>query len=111
VFRFEYYYLLKNGTVQITPWDTSVHTNASGMQDVTAISVVIAAIDPMSRTLLSNAQIVTLAGRMNDFVTTMGPGGLAAQWQSALDGTTDIPRPAITGVRIYQRYFYLSPTK
>jgi prepilin-type N-terminal cleavage/methylation domain-containing protein len=111
VFRFEYYYLLKNGTLSITPWDTGAgHTTVSGMRDVTAIAVAVAAIDPKSRTLLSDAQVVTLAGGMSDFVTTMGPGGLAAQWQAALNAITGMPRPAITGIRIYQRYFYLSPT-
>jgi len=39
VFRFEYYYLLKNGNLSDTPWDTSAgHTSVSGMQDVAAIS-------------------------------------------------------------------------
>ena len=110
VFRFEYYYLLKNGTLSTTPWDIGVgHTSPAGMQDVTAIAVVICVIDPKSRALLSDAQVVTLGGRMNDFVTTMGAGGLAAQWQTALDATTDMPRPAISSVRIYQRCFYLSP--
>jgi hypothetical protein len=129
VFRFEYSYLLKGFTyfdtvsntyktnpsiASDTPWDTRPplnHTTVSGMQDVAAISVVIAAIPPKSRLLLSNStnppQLITLASRMNDFVLTMKPGDLAAQWQAALDGTTDMPRSAIAGVRIYQRYFYL----
>jgi prepilin-type N-terminal cleavage/methylation domain-containing protein len=111
VFRFEYSYLLKNGTPSTTPWDVGAgHTSPVGMQDVTAISVALAIVDPKSRTLLSDAQVATLAGRMNDYVTTMGPAGLPAQWQTALDATADMPRPAISGIRIYQRYFYLSPT-
>ena len=79
------------------------------MQDVAAISVCIAAIDPKSRVLISNSQLTALAGRLVDFSTSMTPGGLLNQWQVALDGTTDMPRPAIQGVRVYERYFYLVP--
>src|SRR6266851_6938112 len=124
VFRFEYYYLLKNGKLSETPWDsTTGHQNVAGMQDVAAICVVIAALDQRSRSLLSDtsnpAQIVTLARRMVDFSgslhqpgnTETKSGDLAAQWQSALDATTDLPRAAITGIRIYQRNFYLSSIK
>lgn len=110
IFRFEYYYLLKNGSFSITPWDTATgHSAVSGMQDVAAISVCIAAIDPKSRALLSDPQLTTLAGRLADFSTSMAPGALRSQWQSALDATTDLPRPPIQGVRIYERYFYLLP--
>lgn len=110
VFRFEYYYVLRNGLVSNTPWDTSPsHTTVSGMQDVAAISTIIAVADPKSRVLLTNAQVATLAGRLNDFATTMGPGGLIAQWQTALNTTSDMPRPAITGIRVYQRSFPLLP--
>ena len=109
VFRFEYYYVLKNGVLSDTPWDaTAGHTTPNGMADVSAVSVAMAAIDPKSRVLLSDTQITTIAGRMNDFAVSMNQGALLAQWQSALDGTTDMPRPAITGIRIYQRYFPLS---
>jgi len=110
VFRFEYSYLLKNGNVSITPWDTSAgHSSVTGMQDVAAISVCIAAIDPKSRVLISDSQLTTLAGRLPDFATSMRPGDLLKQWQTALDGTTDMSRPAISAVRIYERYFYLLP--
>jgi prepilin-type N-terminal cleavage/methylation domain-containing protein len=110
VFRFEYYYLLKNGSFSVTPWNTSAgHSSVSGMQDVSAISVCIAAIDPKSRVLISDSQLTTLMGRLPDFAASTTPGGLLNQWQSALDGTTDMPRPAIQGVRIYERYFYLLP--
>jgi prepilin-type N-terminal cleavage/methylation domain-containing protein len=106
VFRFEYFYLLNNGKPYDTPWDSAAgHTAISGMQDVTAISVAVAAIDPKSRVILSNAQLTTLAGRMNDFSNSMGPGALVAQWQNALNTTTDMPRQAIAAVRIYQRYY------
>lgn len=110
VFRFEYYYLLKNGSFAVTPWDTSAgHATVSGMQDIAAISVAIAAIDPRSRVLISDSQLTTLAGRLNDFSASMTPGELLTQWQTALDGTTDMSRPSIQSVRIYERSFYLLP--
>jgi len=110
VFRFEYYYLLKNGNLTATPWDTSAgHGSVTGLQDVAAISVCIAAIDPKSRVLISDAQLTTLVGRLPDFATSMRPGGLMSQWQAALDASTDIPRPAVSAIRIYERYFHLLP--
>jgi prepilin-type N-terminal cleavage/methylation domain-containing protein len=109
VFRFEYYYVLKNGTASDTPWDSSAgHTAPNGMQDVNSISVAMAAIDPKSRVLLSDAQVITLIGGMNDFASSMAPGELASQWQTSLDDTTNMPRPAIAGIRIYQRHFQLT---
>jgi type II secretory pathway component PulJ len=119
VFRFEYYYLLKgqtvNGTiytstVSSTPWDTRIsgHTTVSGMQDVAAIIADIAVIDPKSRVLLSNAQIATLAAGLTDY-NGQAAGVLRANWQTYLDGITNLPRPAISGIRLYERYFYLSP--
>ena len=110
VFRFEYYYLLKNGTLSVDPWDASAgHTSIGGMQDVTAISVTMAAIDPKSRILISDSQMSTLADSLPDFAASMRPGELEGKWQHVLDGTTGMPRPAIAGIRIYNRYFCLFP--
>jgi hypothetical protein len=112
VFRLEYFYLLKNGNVSDTPWETSAgHTSVSGMQDVAAIAASIAVIDPKSKILLSDAQISTLAGEMNDFVPSMRPGELLTQWQSVLDGTTRMPRSSISSIRLYERLFPLAATK
>jgi len=108
-FRFEYYYLLKNGNLSTTPWDrTSGHTSVSGMQDVAAIIVDIAAIDSKSKALLSNSNITTLIQMLADYNGQV-PGALIANWQSTLDGNTSLPRPALSGIRLYERYFYLSP--
>jgi len=104
IFRFEYFYLLKSGAISNLP-------GANGMQDVAAIAVTVAAIDPKSRVLLSDSQIATLIGRLKDFDPAQPIYDLTASWQSALDGITDMPRVAIDGVRIYQRYFYLTPAK
>lgn len=115
VFRFEYYYLLKNGGFSDIPWDTSAGHNAvDGMQDVSAIVVDIAVIDPKSKVLLNDAQIATFttsgaANFLSDYASGMVPGQLRAQWQNTLNGITSLPRPALSGIRLYERHFYLSP--
>jgi hypothetical protein len=119
VFRFEYYYLLKGQVVSgttynpiftDTPWDTRIplHTSVSGMRDIAAIIADIAVIDPKSRVLLNDAQIATLAGQLGDYTSGMLPGQLRANWQATLDANTSLPRPAISGIRVYERYFYLT---
>jgi hypothetical protein len=108
VFRFEYFFWLTNGHLSDAPWDTGAgHDAVHGMQDVSAISVAIAAIDPKSRVLLSDIQVATIAARMNDFDPSMGPGDLLVQWQRTLDTSHDIPRSAVAGIRTYQRHFQL----
>jgi hypothetical protein len=125
VFRFEYYYLLKNGSFSGIPWISPIHSSISGMQDVSAIVVNIAVIDPRSKVLLGsteaqiNAQIATLAGTLIDYRASAAAGcptpnwsnagELRRQWQCALDGTTVTPRAAVSGIRLYERFIYLSP--
>jgi hypothetical protein len=125
VFRFEYYYLLSsalsanalsNGAIANKfsggPWS---NVNSFVITDVAAIVVDIAAIEPKSKVLLTNAQIATLAGGLADFpsnaatAAAMVPGQLRANWQTALDANASLPRPAVSGIRVYERYFYLSP--
>ena len=96
VFRFEYCYLGTDGTVSITPPDISA---------LAAIIADIAVIDPKSKVLLTDAQVTSLAGQLVDYTS----GQLRAQWQATLNGITNLPRPAISGIRLYERYFYLSP--
>jgi hypothetical protein len=113
VFRFEYYYLLSNspsvGTAnQLTAGSWS-STDTFSVKDVAAIVVAIAVIDPKSKVLLSNSDVAALAGTLPDFTTDWVPGQLLTQWQAALDANTlGLPRPAISGIRLYERYFYLS---
>jgi hypothetical protein len=123
-----------------TPWDTRInsccpvatpipsatptppipslccHNSFNGMQDVAAIVVDIAVIDPKSRLLVTNAQLATLNGTSGvspvlvDYTAGMIPGQLLAQWRTALDtNTIGLRRPAISGIRLYERCFYLSP--
>jgi hypothetical protein len=108
VFRFEYYYLLATGALSSGPWTS---TNTFAIKDVAAIVVAIAAIDPKSKVLVTNSQIATIAGSLSDYTVPMGPGQLLAEWESALDGITGIPRQVISNIRLYERYFYLSPTQ
>jgi len=108
VFRFEYYYLLTTGALSPGPWTS---TNAVTIKDVAAIAVAIAAMDPKSKVLVTNSQIATIAGSLSDYTASMGPGQLLAGWQTALDGITGIPRQVVSNTRLYERYFYLSPTQ
>jgi hypothetical protein len=121
VFRFEYYYLLKNGTFSDDPM-ISPHYTLSGMQDVSAIVADIVVIDPKSKVLLSDSQISQVASQLVDWGNTgcagcptqlqwqSTPGLLTAQWRSAIDANTlGLPRPAISGIRLYERVIYLSP--
>jgi hypothetical protein len=116
VFRFEYYYLLKNGQLSSTPWYTVA--SVRGLQDVSAIIVDIAGIDPKSRVLLNDAQIAGLAGTLIDYGGSaaancplpnwQNPAELRRQWQCVLDNTTNVPGPAIQGIRVHERFFYLN---
>jgi prepilin-type N-terminal cleavage/methylation domain-containing protein len=114
VFRFEYYYLLTNGTLSATPWDPTLpgHTDPGGMRDVVAIITAIATIDPKSRVLLTNAQVSTIAGTLADYATGSAPGWLLSQWQAKLDNPINasvklMPRPALSNIRLFERYHYL----
>ena len=115
-FRFEYYYLLKNGTSSDIPWKPG-NSAVNGMQDIAAIVVDIAVIDPKSRVLVTDAQIATLAASLIDYGASpavgcpapnwQAPGELYRQWRCVLDSTNSLPRPAVSGIRLYERFFYL----
>jgi len=115
IFRFEYYYLLNNGTLSDIPWDTNPsllprHVDVSGMQDVAAIVVDIAVIDPKSKVLVTDAQVTSVTSKLVDYASGMVQGQLRAQWRAAIDANTvGLPQPAISGIRVYERIFYLSP--
>jgi hypothetical protein len=103
IFRFEYYYLLTDGTLSTTPPDVF---------RIAAIVADIAVIDPQSKVLLNDLQVAKFTDPsepdyfLRDYVSGMGPGELLAQWRSKLDGITSLPRPALSGIRLYERYFY-----
>jgi prepilin-type N-terminal cleavage/methylation domain-containing protein len=111
VFRFEYSYVLKNGALSVTPWDsTAGHTGVGGLQDVAAISISIGTLDPRSRQLITDEALAALGRTMNDFSPSMGSGDLLAQWQGAVNDATGLPRPSLAAVRLYERTFSLAPT-
>ena len=141
VFRLEYYYLLKDGTIKDIPkipptsWDFSqtVSANLNAFSDVEAIAVVIAVIDPASRSLLYDPntpgdpywRLFNLVSDMADFKNANGKG-IGAQkigdvennWNAAVQsaastgyttfgsaGTAPFPPAAAKAIRIYNRYF------
>jgi hypothetical protein len=104
------------------------HTAPEGMQDIAAVVVDIAVIDPKSRVLVTDCQLAQLNGAplpagcqqpaqypvLTDFAANMTPGQLLAQWQAALDANVypngiKLSQPARAGIRVYERYLYLSP--
>jgi prepilin-type N-terminal cleavage/methylation domain-containing protein len=127
VFRFEYCYLLKNGKATDTPWDQEAgHRSINGLADVEAIGVTIAVIDPQSRSLLTNGDptennLLNLELFMQDFKTAPGRGvggtknviDQEVQWNEVITdpvtypGTANMPRAALSAIRIYSRSFDL----
>jgi hypothetical protein len=132
VFRFEYFYLIKNGRLSASPWNTDAgHTTINGLTDVQAIGVTIAVIDPAGRAIINAANpssLFDLASDLADFTTAPGRGvgqqnkyigGLEASWETTrldiINGTppgytssgTPIPLEAAKAVRFYTRYFDL----
>jgi len=102
VFRFEYCYLLRaDGSLSITP--------PSDISQIAAIVADIAVIDSKSKVLLNDTQITSLAGQLVDYAAGMTPGQLRNNWQNTLNANTTLPRPALSGIRLYERFFYLSP--
>jgi len=108
VFRFEYYYVEK-GTGNLVAYPSGwVSLPDVSINDATAIIVAIAIIDSKSRSLLSNSQIATLVESLPDYSAGWRPGELLEHWQSALDGIANVPRPAISAIRLYERCFPIS---
>lgn len=119
VLRFEYYYLLTDGNFSVIPWDAAIagHNTAAGLRDVAAIVVAVAAVDPKTRVLFDNASISAISGALIDYSVAAGhgPGWLTSQWRSSLDSPSNatvraLPRPAVAAIRVYERFFYLTPT-
>jgi hypothetical protein len=111
VFRFEYYYLIKNGRLDDVPWDkfarpaqtTLTNPQSIGLTDVEAIVVAIAVIDPAGRALIDAASPTSLddlASDMPDFRSAHGRGNggtrnigdLEYSWYATLVGDpTEVP--------------------
>jgi len=89
-------------------------TNCSltSLTNVAAVVVAVASIDERSRKLLSEAQMRSLANALPN-PTTSNPDPLST-WQAAINSpgfaaAAGIPPAAAQGVRVSQRYFYVSP--
>ncbi len=133
-FRFEYYYLLKNGRVTDWPWDrwdmpdqlSITDPKNIGLTQVEAIAVAIAVIDPTARALInaiSPGRLLDLASDMADFKNARGRGvgaqkigDLEYQWKTVVESVAQtgltpsglpVPAEAAKGIRIYSRYFDL----
>jgi hypothetical protein len=131
IFRFEYYYILKNGRATDVPWNTDAgHTSLAGigLGDIEAIGVTIAVIDSTARALIDAANagsLLDLANDMADFRTSPGRGvgqatkyigELEASWETTVEtvsqtGQTStglpVPPEAAKAIRIYGRSFDL----
>jgi hypothetical protein len=122
VFRFEYYYILKNGKLTGNPWNddpaiTPPHGLTDFVKDVEAIAVSIAVIDPASRSLLPNPSqnLFDLASDMTDFTDQRGRGPVRTgviedQWNTVVTDAVSsgsMPPAAASAIRIYSRYFDL----
>ena len=93
-----------------------------GMQDVAAVVVVVAVIDPKSKVLVTDVSCqaqrahgqppalidwgnTACAGCPTQTQWQTTPGLLRAQWRAALNANTiGLPLPAISGIRVYERY-------
>jgi hypothetical protein len=135
VFRLEYYYILKNGTITDVPWDQTLRSSQTsltspvsiGLVDVEAIGFAIAVIDPAGRALInaaSSTSLYDLASDFADFKSANGRGigaqkkvgDLEASWESTLKGiiatgktssNSPVPPAAASAIRVYGRYFDL----
>jgi hypothetical protein len=118
VFRFEYYYLLKNGRVTDWPWDwrdpqfqnpdqlTISNPRQIGLSQIEAIAVTIGVIDPAGRALIQAAStntgygdILDVAADMADFKSARGNGvgaqkigDLEAQWKGVVESIAQTGR-------------------
>ena len=114
VFRFEYCYLLKDGTFSNRPF-IAPHTTARGMQDVSAIVVAFAILDSTSRKIAPD--LTSLTSKLLDVTTAnlsaSPPVLMAEAWKNAISSpgfatSVGIPQLAAGQVRVYQRFFYLN---
>jgi prepilin-type N-terminal cleavage/methylation domain-containing protein len=128
VFRLEYYYLRKDGSIKDVPaltWDATqtVSANLNAFSDVESIVVAIAVIDPATRSMISPATLVNMLSDMADFKDANGNGigaqkigdlennwNLAVQSAASTGTTSDgspFPPAAASAIRVYNRYFDL----
>ncbi|WP_166443053.1 PulJ/GspJ family protein [Phragmitibacter flavus] len=107
VFRLEFCYLMKNGTLSDTPW-LAPNTTINGLRDVAAIIVAIAVLDPASRSTLNASQLTAASAKLPNVAGTTLSSPPLPLWQTQIDNNDlDLPRSAASQVRIYQRTYHL----
>ena len=107
VFRFEYYYMLRDGTLSATPWNAAAgSTTVNGLKDVAAIGVVVAAADRKAFQAARDGELNEVGRNLADFVAGSTVGQLQAQWQQAVLAGGD--GPAVKGgIHVYEHLFYI----
>lgn len=112
VFRFEFCFLMKDGTLSNQPWLANSpysHTELT-LSDISAVVVAIAVIDRTSRNLVGDLT------KLRDALPDVDAGSdIAAKWIDVVNNRdaanpfppASIPQVAGGAVRIYQRYCYL----
>jgi len=116
VFRFEYFYLLKNGRVTDWPWDRWLDTinrqkisdpPSIGLSQVEAIGVAIAVINPEARALIQAASlnagygdITDVAAALADFKNANGVGNagkkigdMENKWKAVVESIAQTGQP------------------
>jgi hypothetical protein len=113
VFRFEYCYLLKDGTFSNTPF-LPAHTRIDGARDILAIVVGIAILDNASRKIATDLSLLSdaLPDPTNAQLAQTPPVLMAETWRNAMSASTfadsvGLPQSAVGQVRVYQRFYYL----
>lgn len=104
VFRFEYCFLLKDGTLSVNPW-IAPHTTAT-ISDIVAIVAAIGVLDNTSRVVAGDLQKLADA-----FPDAISGEDIQAKWIMILNSPSFPPvgvtKSAALQTRIYQRHFYL----
>ena len=123
VFRFDYCFLLKNGTFTKKVPDVNLTANPplNGIKDVAAIVLAIALLDKETQESVGNISALNAdlpSSTDNSDPTTgllatgSGPHLMSEIWNArikswALTPPAGVPKSATASVRVYQRFFYL----
>jgi prepilin-type N-terminal cleavage/methylation domain-containing protein len=100
-------YICTNSATNAAVWERI------GVQDVSAIVVAIALLDPTSRKIVPTSYYPAMVSELPDaetylYVGISKPLLMAQTWNYAItNASTGIPQTAASQLRIYQRYFYV----
>jgi prepilin-type N-terminal cleavage/methylation domain-containing protein len=113
VLRLEICFLVRTSptataTLSDTPY-IAPHTTISGLQDVAAVVVSLAVLDPTSRTLLTTANLAAIDDHLADDNGTLLASSPAKLWKADLLSAPQwgLPATAASQIRVYERYFFL----